>query len=103
MKIKKELFKTTVVAVFIFAIMIIAIIFCGGCGNKDLFDIVYTYDKAIIKLANGEVVETKIKNWTVYDGGQLQVTAEDGTVYLTSSFRCDLIKTKEECHQEVLT
>ena len=37
MKIKKELFKTTVVAVFIFAIMIIAIIFCGGCGNKDFY------------------------------------------------------------------
>lgn len=98
MKIKKELFKTTVVAVFLFAIMIIAIIFCGGCGNKDLLDTVYTYDKAIIKLANREVVEIKIKNWTDYDGEQLQVTAEDGTVYLTSSFRCDLIKTKEEGH-----
>ena len=98
MKIKKELFKTTVIAAFLFAVMIIAIIFCGGCGNKDPFDIAHTYDKAIIKLANGEVVEIKIKSWTDYDGEQLQVTAEDGTVYLTSSFRCDLIKTKEECH-----
>lgn len=98
MKIKKELFKTTVIAAFLFAVMVITIIFCGGCGNHDPFDIAHTYDKAIIKLANGEVVETKIKNWTNYDGGQLQVTAEDGTVYLTSSFRCDLIETKEECH-----
>ena len=96
MKIKKELFKTTVIAVFLFTVMVIAIMFCGGCGNKELFNTVYTYDKAIIKLSNGEVVETKIKNWTDYDGEQLQITAEDGTVYLTSSFRCDLIKTKGE-------
>lgn len=98
MKIKKELFKTTVIAAFLFVVMVIAIMFCGGCGNKDPFDIGYTYDKAIIKLANGEVVEIKIKNWTNYYGEQLQITAEDGTVYLTSSFRCDLIKTKEEGH-----
>ena len=38
--------------------------------------------------------DTRIKTWTDYDDGeQIQVVAEDGTVYLTSSYRCDLIKT----------
>lgn len=77
-------------------IAFVCIVMVAGCGNKDYFDTVRTYDKAIIQLANGEVVETKIKNWTDYDGEQLQITAKDGTVYLTSSFRCDLINTKEE-------
>ncbi len=63
-----------------------------GCGNKTILDTTYTYDRAIIQLADGTVVDTKIKSWTDYEGEQIQVIAEDGTVYLTSSFRCDLIK-----------
>jgi len=31
-------------------------------------------------------------DWSDYEGELIQVIAEDGTVYLTSSFRCDLIK-----------
>lgn len=67
-----------------------------GVGNKALMDTNYTYNKAIIKLANDEVVEVDIKTWDDYDGEQLQIIAKDGTVYLTSSFRCDLIKEKED-------
>lgn len=75
------------------------IILCGalstGCGNQTILDTNYTFDRAIIQLANGEVVDVKIKQWGDYDGEQLQIIAEDGTVYLTSSFRCDLIKEGE--------
>lgn len=66
-----------------------------GC-NKTLIDTNYAYDRAIIELANGEVVEVEIGSWRDYDGEQIQVIAKDGTVYLTSSFRCDLIKDKEK-------
>lgn len=96
MKSKKELFKTTGIAMILMFALFATAAFAGGCGNKDYIDTVRTYDKAIIQLANGDVVETKIKAWRDYDGEQLQVTAEDGTVYLTSSFRCDLINSKEE-------
>lgn len=65
-----------------------------GCGNRTLLDLNYTYDRAIIQLPDGTVVDTKIKAWSDYDGEQLQIIAEDGTVYLTNSFRCDLIKEK---------
>lgn len=92
---KKETFKTTAIAMVLF-LALFAVAAFAGCGNKDYIDTVRTYDKAIIQLANGDVVETKIKAWRDYDGEQLQVTAEDGTVYLTSSFRCDLINSKEE-------
>lgn len=84
-----------------FAVLFAVAALLGGCdntgvGNKTLMDVTYTYDKAIIQLANGEVVDVKVKSWNDYDGEQLQIVAEDGTVYLTNSFRCDLIKTKKE-------
>jgi len=66
-----------------------------GCGNRTLLDTTYSYDRAIIQLADGTVVDTKIKSWTDYEGEQIQVIAENGTVYLTSSFRCDLIKSSK--------
>lgn len=66
-----------------------------GCGNRTFLDTTYTYDRAIIQLADGTVVDTKIESWTDYEGEQIQIIAEDGTVYLTSSFRCDLIKSSK--------
>ena len=63
-----------------------------GCGNKDMWDTVYTFDYAIIKLPNGEIVEGKVDKWTDYeDGDQLQVTI-DGKIYLTSTLNCTLIQ-----------
>lgn len=61
-----------------------------GC-NKDIIDTVYTFNYAVIKLPNGEIVEGKVDKWRDYeDSEQLQVTI-DGTVYLTSPFNCTLI------------
>lgn len=73
---------------------IILIIGLTGC-NAAVFDTNYTYDRAIIHLANDEVIEVEIKTWCDYDGEQLQIEAKDGTIYLTNSFRCDLINDKE--------
>ena len=61
-----------------------------GCGNKDVWDTVYTFDYAIIKLPNGEVVEGKVQSWCDYEGEQLQVKI-NGITYLTSSAKCILI------------
>ena len=73
-------------------ILTLGIIFSlTGC-NYQMIDTKLTYDRAIIELANGEVIEVKVKQWKDYDGEQLQIITEDGTVYLTSSFRCDLIR-----------
>lgn len=80
-------FKAMIAIMCIAAAMLLT-----SCGNYGLVDTTYKYDKAIIQLANGEVVEVKIAKWYDYDGEQIQIVAKDGTVYLTSSFRCDLIK-----------
>lgn len=79
------------IAIVLAVLMIISLV---GC-NYTLIDTNYKYDRAIIELADGEVVEVEIARWTDYDGEQLQIEATDGTVYLTNSFRCDLIRDKE--------
>lgn len=63
--------------------------------NKSWFDTQYDFNKAIIDLRT-EVITVDVKTWTDYeDGEQLQIVAKDGTVYLTSSYNCTLIKTKQ--------
>lgn len=78
-----------IIAVSLSALMLVAML--TGCGNKDLWDTNYTYDKAIISMPNGTVLEGKIDNWTDYeDGDQIQVTI-DGVVYLVHSSNIVLI------------
>ena len=62
-----------------------------GC-NKQIVDFDYRYDRAIIYLQNGEVIEGEISKWNDYEGEQLQITMKDGTVYLTNSLNCTLIR-----------
>ena len=62
----------------------------SGC-NYQAIDLNYNYDYAIINI-DGEYQKIEIDSWTDYDGEQLQITAKDGTVYLTTSFNCTLVK-----------
>lgn len=52
-----------------------------GC-NRQIIDLTYKYDYAIIELYNGKVVEGKVQSWKDYEGEQLQVVI-DGVTYLT--------------------
>ena len=61
-----------------------------GC-NKQIFDTTYSYERAIIYLPKGEVVEGKVQSWTDYeDGDQIQVKI-DGKQYLVHSTNIVLI------------
>lgn len=77
--------------------IIVAIALCVGMTlvgfeNKDWFDTTYKYDKAIIALQDGTIVQGEVQNWTDYeDGDQLQVKV-DGKVYLVHSSNVTLIK-----------
>jgi len=79
--------------IFVLIIMLLAL-GLSGCNYK-IIDTKWSYDKAIIKLANDEIVEVNVQSWTDYAGEQIQVIADDGTVYLTSSYRCDLISSSD--------
>lgn len=61
-----------------------------GC-NKQVVDLTYSYERAIISLPNGEVVDGKVQSWTDYeDGDQIQVKI-DGVTYLVHSSQIVLI------------
>ena len=73
------------------------ILFCllsalAGCGNRDVFDTVYTYNYALVEMPGGEVKKINIKKWSDYEGDQIQIIAEDGTVYLVHSSNCVLVR-----------
>ena len=62
----------------------------SGC-NKQMVDLTYSYEYAIIGLPNGEVVEGKVSSWTDYeDGDQLQIRI-NGKTYLVHSSNVVLI------------
>ena len=75
----------------------IGIILFGGvcltsCGNKTVFDTTYTFNRAIVKLADGTIVDGKLQNWTDYeDGDQIQVKI-NGNTYLVHSSNITLIQ-----------
>lgn len=65
-----------------------------GCGNKQIFDTTYKFDRAIISLPNGDIVEGEVDGWTDYeDGDQIQVKI-NGVTYLVHSSDVVLIKEK---------
>lgn len=80
-------------ALLILCAVIVALLCLSACGNKQILDTTYTFDRAIIRLANGKVIEGKVKSWKDYeDGDQIQVKMEDGKTYLVHSANIDLIQ-----------
>lgn len=56
-----------------------------GCGNMQVMDLTYTFDRVIISLPNGEIIEGEVQSWTDFeDGDQIQVKI-DGKQYLVHS------------------
>lgn len=71
-------------------VLVMMLITLTGC-NKQLVDLTYAYDQAIVYLPNGEVVNGKIDSWRDYeDGDQIQVKIE-GKTYLVHSSNIVLI------------
>ena len=69
--------------VILAALLVLILIFCTGCYNKQLFDTTYHYDRAIVKLPNGEIVEGRVSSWTDFDDGDSIQVKIDGKTYLT--------------------
>lgn len=70
-----------IIALVLVCIMIIVVF--GGC-NRQIIDLNYNYNYAIIQMPNGEVVEGKVSKWCDYEGDQLQVVI-GGITYLVHS------------------
>ena len=69
---------------------VLTVMVLSGC-NKQMVDLTYSYEYAIISLPNGEIVEGKVSSWTDFqDGDQIQVKI-DGKSYLVHSSNIVLI------------
>lgn len=65
--------------VAIFAVILTA------CGNMQMIDTTWNYNKAVISLPDGTIVEGNVESWKDYaDGDQIQVKI-DGVTYLVHS------------------
>ena len=82
-----------IIAILVIAIMLICF---AGCNYKsyDFIDTNYHFDKAIIKMPDGEIITVKIAKWADCEGEQLTITTKDGKRYLVSSVNCILIEEK---------
>ena len=71
-------------------LVLILVFLMTGC-NKQMVDLTYSYERAIISLPNGEVIEGKVSSWTDFeDGDQIQVRI-NGKTYLVHSSNIVLI------------
>ena len=79
-----------IIALQLAVIVVLAASLLAGC-NKQMVDLTYSYEYAIIGLPNGETVEGKVSSWTDFeDGDQIQVRI-DGKTYLVHSSNVVLI------------
>lgn len=82
-------------AVALLCVAVIGAFGCNGgcdCRGYDCFDTKYHFDRAIIRMPDGEIKEIEIEYWADSEGEQLTLTAKDGSRYLVSSINCILIE-----------
>ena len=87
--------KVTVILILVLILLMVAgaaILINQNFYNRTILDLTYAYDRAIIQLPNGEIVDGRVESWTDYaDGDQIQVKI-NGKVYLVHSANVALIK-----------
>lgn len=64
----------------------------GGWGNRTLFDTTYTFNRAIVRLADGTVVDGECQTWTDYEDCDMIQVQIDGDVYYVHGSNISLIK-----------
>lgn len=62
-----------------------------ACSNRDMWDTVHTFDRVIVQLADGSVIEGKCQNWRDYENSDMMQVKVDGKTYLIHSVNCTLI------------
>lgn len=79
-------------------IVVLVLLIAGGViywqthiGNRQLLDTKFHFDRAIVKLPNGEVVEGKLTSWLDFDDSDVIQVKIDGKTYLTSYLNVCLI------------
>lgn len=88
----KKIFVSVVIAIIVFmAVMIFSSLFCS-C-NRAVFDEArFSFDKAIIKLPNDEIIEGKVQSWKEFENSDVIQVKIDNVIYYTYITNVCLIK-----------
>ena len=79
-----------IIAIVLALVLVLVLAILAGC-NKQMVDLTYSYERAVLVLPNGEVIDGKVSSWTDFeDGDQIQVKI-DGKTYLVHSSNIVLI------------
>ena len=90
MKTKTKVILIIAVVVAI-ALVVLVLYWETHHGNRQLIDTKYRFDRAVIRLPNGDIVEGKVSSWLDYsDSDVVQITIS-GHTYLTHSANVCLI------------
>lgn len=84
---KRKHLMTMTILIALLALTVIVLTAC----NKQILDLNLKFDRAYVKIGD-EWKDVAIKSWNDYDGEQIQITLQDGTVILTNSVNCILYK-----------
>ena len=77
--------------VLVLVVLGVVIYWQTNIGNRQLMDTKYHFDRAIVKLPDGEVVEGKLTSWLDFADSDLIQVKIDGKTYLTSYVNVCLI------------
>lgn len=72
--------------VILVALLLISVLMMTGCslGNRQIgLDLKQSFDKAIIILHNGEMIEGKIDSWRDFEESDVVQVTIEGVTYLT--------------------
>lgn len=75
------------------AVLVSIMMWSTGC-NMQLFDSTFKFDKAIISLPDGTVIEGKVDSWLDFDSSDTIQVKIDGVSYYTHSSNVVLISDK---------
>ena len=75
----------------IIAVLLGLAVMLTACGNYQVIDIQYTFNRGLVKLQDGTVVSGRVEKWKDYgDSDQIQVRI-DGVTYLVHAMNCTLM------------
>lgn len=88
---KKFDVKVIVLAVALAIVLFISLFALSSCGNMNMMDTTYSFERVVMSLPNGDVIEGKVTNWVDWEDSDMVQVKIDGKTYLTHSSNVVLI------------
>jgi len=83
MEKKKKTFGIVAIVLVLLIVAGLVIYWETTHGNRRLIDTKYRFDRAVISLPNGEVVDGKVSSWLDYNDSDVVQVTINGKTYLT--------------------